>query len=381
MKEKLPMPEGLKNLKTSMTIYKEKDYVVLDSEETKILKSDNANYIFNKENGCMKTWGKTLKEDVEAFPAPTILDLEVTTICNGTGGIFDSKDYGQEKICDFCYKGNNPKGKNMSFETFKKVFDKLPHSLTQVAFGADSKCQTNPDLWKMMKYANNCGIIPNITASQVDKETAKEIAKYCGAAAISRYHEPDIFAESVKNLTDLGMEQINCHMMISEETFDRSMELIDQVVSDPRLEKLNAIVFLALKTKGRGVGFHPLSQIKFNLLVERCKTNNINYGFDSCGSLKFFNSLSEGEYKEMGQYIQPCESTLESSYINVDGDFFPCSFTEGTEGWETGLSVLNCENFVDNIWNNPRTVEFRNKLIETKKNNKFGCRNCPIYTI
>lgn len=362
--------------KTDKTIFVQDNYSVIDSKDEKILASSNANYIFNKKTGEMLTWGKTLKDDVEAFPAPTILDLEITTLCNGVG------HFGEEKLCPFCYKSNEGfKGENMSFETFKKIFDKLPKSITQVAFGADSKCQTNPELWKMMNYAREKGVIPNITAAQVDKETAKKIAKYCGAVAISRYHEPDIFADSVKNLTDLGMKQVNAHMMISEETYGRSLELISQAVSDPRLKKMNAIVFLALKTKGRGAGYHPLSQEKFNNLIQECKKNNLNYGFDSCGSLKYFNSLSEPEYDKVAKFIQPCESTLESSYINVKGEFFPCSFTEGTKGWEKGLSVLKCNNFVKDIWNHEKTENFRNKLLETKKNNKFGCRNCPIYKI
>jgi radical SAM protein with 4Fe4S-binding SPASM domain len=83
-------------------------------------------------------------------------------------------------------------------------------------------------------------------------------------------------------------------------------------------------------------------------------------------------------YKGM---IMPCESTLESSYINVDAEFFPCSFTEGTEGWETGISVIEHKNFIENVWNSPRVYQFRNKLLATKSCNKFGCRECPIYKI
>lgn len=67
-------------------------YLILDSEERKLFRSKNANYDFNKETGEMATWGKTLEEDAVAFPAPTILDLEVTTKCTGVGGV----------LCPFC---------------------------------------------------------------------------------------------------------------------------------------------------------------------------------------------------------------------------------------------------------------------------------------
>lgn len=354
-----------------MTEYKYDGFEVIENKEYKILMSKNANYVFNRNYGEMITWGKTFSEDAEVFPSPTILDLEVTTICSGVGGV----------LCPFCYKGNNPNGKNMSFETFKTIFDKLPKSITQIAFGADSKCKSNPDIFKMMQYARNNGIVPNITVAEINIGTAKTLADLCGAVAVSRYHDPDLFANSVKLLTDNSMEQVNCHLMISEETFDRAVETINQVVNDFRLRKLNAIVFLSLKTKGKGEKFHTLSQDKFYELIYLCKKYNIKYGFDSCSALKFFKTLDDEGYDNIKDSVQPCESTLESSYINVDGDFFPCSFTEGTDGWENGISVINCNDFIKDVWNNKKVEEFRNKLIATKKTNKFGCRNCPIYKI
>jgi radical SAM protein with 4Fe4S-binding SPASM domain len=319
----------------------------------------------------MESWGRTREDNPVKFPAPTILDFEVTTKCTGVGGV----------LCPFCYKANNPNGKNLSFENFKKIFDKLPRSITQIAFGADSKCMTNPDIWDMMLYAKDKGVIPNITVAELDKETACKLASICGAVAVSRYHNPDICYNSVKYLADCGLKQVNIHYMIAEETYDRAVQTIKDAATDERLKDLNAIVFLSLKTKGRGEHFHPLSQAKFDSLVNLCNELNISYGFDSCSSLKYFRSLSDKEYKLYSGYVQPCESTLESSYINVDGEFFPCSFTEGTQGWEKGISVLDCDNFVDDVWNNPRTEEFRNRLLGSTCKNRFGCRECPIYTI
>ena len=55
------------------------DYKIADGENYKILKSKNANYFFNKKTGYMASWGRTVKEDVTVFPAPTLLDIEVTT--------------------------------------------------------------------------------------------------------------------------------------------------------------------------------------------------------------------------------------------------------------------------------------------------------------
>ena len=349
-----------------------KKYTIVENEKKKILSSSEANYIFDKETGNMLTWGKTKDDDAIMFPAPTILDLEITTSCSGVSGV----------LCPFCYKSNNPHGKNMSYDTFKKIFDKLPKSLTQIAFGADSKGLSNPDMFDMMLYARDKGVIPNITVAELNEDTACKLASICGAVAVSRYANKDVCYDSIKMLTDCGLDQVNMHFMIAEETYDRALETINDIKTDSRLAKLNAIVFLSLKTKGRGKkGFNQLSQEKFNSLVRACEDNGIGFGFDSCSGVKYFHSLTDDNYEKMSQYIQPCESTLESSYINVDGEFHPCSFTEGTEGWETGLSVVDCEDFVKDIWNHPRTWEFRDKLLATTCKNRFGCRECPIYRI
>lgn len=354
-----------------MKKYHYEDFEVFETNERKFLRSKEANFNFNKETGLMQTWGSTLEEDVDKFPAPDILDLEVTTSCTGVKG----------QLCKFCYKANNPNGTNMSFKTFKKIIDKLPKTITQIAFGADSKCKTNPEIWDMMVYARDQGIVPNITVAELDKETACRLASICGAVAVSRYQDKNVCYDSVKMLQDCGLEQLNIHQLISEETYEQALETISDAAEDSRLKGLNAIVFLSLKRKGRGLGYHQLSQDKFNALVQMCKEKNINYGFDSCSSIKFFNSLSQEDYEKYSEMIMPCESTLESSYINVDGEFFPCSFTEGTEGWETGISVVDAEDFVKDVWNHSRVEEFRSKLMATKACNKFSCRECPIYMI
>jgi len=346
-------------------------FQITENEKFKKMTSSDANYIFNKINGQMITWGKTLEDDAEKFPGPTIADIEITTSCDGVKG----------QLCSFCYKANNPHGKNMSFETFQKVFDNLPKTITQIAFGADSKAKSNPDIWKIMEYSKNNGVIPNITVAEIDDKVADKLAFYCGAVAVSRYADKDVCYDSVKKLTNRGMKQVNIHMMISEDTYDRAVETVYDMKDDERLSKMNAIVFLSLKQKGRGVNHSALSQEKFNELVRLSNELDISYGFDSCSSLKFFKSLSRNDYEKFKGMIMPCESTLESSYINVDGNFFPCSFMEGTEKWKNGLDVENTSNFINAIWNNERVEEFRQNLLETKKTNCFDCRDCPYYKI
>lgn len=371
------------------------NYRVEESKDYKKLISPNANYIFDKRDGVTLSWGKTIKEDPECFPGPVIADIEITTGCLGLTGDSSSEDakkYGTRLICPFCYKSNTPNNtKYMSFETFKKLFSVLPKTLTQIAFGADATLQLNPDIWKIMAYSRENGVIPNVTlANVINDEIADNLAKYCGAVAISRYHIPDICYNSVKKLTDRGMKQVNIHYMISKETLKGAYDTIDSASSDERLKGLNAIVFLSLKTKGRGEhGYTPLTQEEFTALVKYAREKKVGVGFDSCSSLKAFNAYKGTDSeKTVARLIEPCESSLLSLYINVEGKYFPCSFTEGYKGkevdWTEGLDALECkdtEDFLNKIWNNKKTQEFRNLLIESKKNNEFGCRTCPLYLI
>ena len=484
-------------------------YRVCEDQTTKIFMSEEANYFFNKKTGYMSTWGKTPDEDAVKFPAPTLLDMEVTTICKGvdgkpcpfcfpegtmidmydgtrkpieeikagdevrtyntesvfhfgwkgivketsvreyegdlisitlendkvirctpnhrfltkrgwieaqnlletdvlTGGVDrlfhkTGKDHFKGKVYNFacdpfqnylvedcvvhnCYKSNSPNGKYMSFETFRDIFDKMPKSITQIAFGADAQATSNPDLFRMMSYARSNGVIPNITVAQITDETAEKLVKVCGAVAVSYYPKanPDACLDSVYKLTSRGMKQVNIHMMISEDTLEDTFSLLDKCGTDKRLEGLNAVVFLSLKKKGRGTDYTVLSQDHFDEVVQYAMSKNIRIGFDSCSSyksLKFF-SKDEDALGRVKSSVISCESTLESCYIAVDGKFFPCSFMEGEGDWKEGLDVLTCKDFVTDVWNNPKTEEFRKSLLSNITYIEgTPCRMCPFFEV
>lgn len=78
----------------------------VETENFKHLRSPNSNYDFNKKTGYTEMWGKTKEEDIiYSDVGPQILDLEISTICNGY------KDTGR---CHFCSppgtKINTPSG-------------------------------------------------------------------------------------------------------------------------------------------------------------------------------------------------------------------------------------------------------------------------------
>jgi hypothetical protein len=342
-----------------------------NTKKLRTCRSEGYNFIFNKTNGNFARWGNTLEDDPQVAPMNEILDCEITTICHGV----PNKD-GVKIPCEFCYKSNTPKGKNMSFETFKGIIDKMPWTL-QVAFGADSECTSNPDIWKMMAYCRKKDIVPNITVANISDETADELTKYCGAVAVSRYFNKDICYDSVKKLTDRGMKQINIHALVSNETYDLVMETLKDKLTDKRLEKLHAIVMLNLKQRGRGEAYNKLPEDKFKALVDFAFKNNIVIGFDSCGCGKFLDAVKDyPNYKKLEMISEKCESSLFSAFIDVNGCFYPCSFCGGDSknSWTKGLDVVGCKDFIKDIWNNEKTINFRDTLLKNS-------RNCPLYDV
>jgi MoaA/NifB/PqqE/SkfB family radical SAM enzyme len=353
---------------------------LVDTCDIKGVRSKNFNLNFNKKTGYTERWGSTLEDDPLFSPiGPEILDLEISVD-------------GCPNSCRFCYKSNTPKpATNMSFETFKTIIDKMPRILTQVAFGITG-IQTNPDFIKMMEYCREIGVIPNFTLTGIDltDEIAEKVAKLSGALAVSCYQtDKNVCYDTIKKFTDLGMDQVNMHLMVSGETLEFAYEVLNDRMNDPRLAKNNAIVFLGVKPKGRAKDrYNPLTLEEYDKLVKFCLSNDIAFGFDSCSAPKFEASVraSDLPQKKKDQLIQSSESCesfgLFSSYINVRGEYSPCSFTEGEVAeecgdWSSGLSVLECDDFLRDIWYNDKVNDVRVKSIKTASCD--GCRRCLTF--
>ena len=341
---------------------------LIDSKRLKVLISENYNYSFRKSDGFFVRCGKTKEDDGDLnLGLPEIADIEISTVCDGVNG-----------VCKFCYKSNTPNGKYMSFETFKLLFSKLPKSITQIALGIGNlSFEGTETMFQIIDYCRENGVIPNLTINGAgidDDNIAIRLSRSLGACAVSVY-DKEVTYNAVKKLTDLGMTQVNIHFMISEETFDLANHLIEDRLNDIRLKNLNAIVFLSLKQKGRGEKYHQLSNEKFKQIIDRCIELNINFGMDSCSSFKFLRNVDNREKYEMS--VESCEAGIYSSYINTEGEYFPCSFMEGKDDWSEGLDILNCEDFLKDIWWNEKTLKFKEKIINCRK-----CEICcPLYEI
>jgi MoaA/NifB/PqqE/SkfB family radical SAM enzyme len=348
-----------------------KYHIYFTKAGSKHVRSTEYNYDFDLVTGNFRRWGKNYEDDPTLAPAPELLDIEISTACHGVGG-----------PCKFCYKSNGPAGQNMSLDTFKRLFYKLNPVITQVAFGIGD-VDANSDMLAIFAHCRENGVIPNVTinGARMTPELYQQLAKLCGAVAVSRY-DADTCYNAVSALHDAGLKQVNIHALLSAETYDQCLQTLKDCATDPRLVgKIRAVVFLAAKPKGRGDCLSPLRDVdKYRVLIEKAQEIGVGFGFDSCSAPLFLaatqNHPRAEEFKELAE---PCESTLFSLYIDVTGRVWPCSFLADTDF--PRIMAQDVTNFQE-IWQHPGVVSWREKLLATATSSDAlvpGCRECPVY--
>lgn len=354
-------------------------YIYFEKDQTKSIRSEKYNSDFDTVTGLFKRWGSTIEDDPAYSPfGPEILDIEISSgKCKGN--------------CPWCYKGNtsNQSIKYMSLETFKSIFDKLDTNVCgQIAFGI-TDIDANPDFWDIMQYARSHNVVPNYTTNGigVTDEVAQKTHDLCGACAVSIYsHTKEIAYDAIAKYTATGMTQVNIHFMLSQETLDFAYQVLQDLEEDSRLQKVNAIVFLQYKDKNPKATHHSPTFDQFKALVDFCLQENIRFGFDSCSGSMFMKSVvTRPNATELIQYVDNCESSLMSFYLNVDGVAYPCSFLEGIGVWEEGIDVTKVDNFFKEVWYNDKIVQYRDRLINSSKSCACSfsgqCRSCMEYDI
>ena len=339
--------------------------------------SPRYNYLFDSASGAFARWGATQAEN-PAVGMLEIFDLEVSTICSGVGA----------GPCAFCYKSNGPRGRNMSFATFKAIFDLLPVTLTQIAFGIGD-LEANPDLLSMFDYCrvndHNPGVVPNLTINGVGltPQWAADLAARCGAVAVSAYEPRDICYDAVAALSAAGLAQVNIHALVSIETLDRAKEIIADIVNDPRLAGVRALVLLALKPKGRGERYHTVTDPAiYRELIDLAAAAGVTLGFDSCTAPTYLAAVRDmPDFPMRAALAESCESDRFSGYANVEGKYWHCSFTEGRPGFEP-VDLLTVKDFNTEVWQASVVRAFRTRLLGGLSSHiSEDCYRCPVYDL
>jgi len=360
--------------------------IVINGKENRSVISANYMYTFNKVTGHFARWGKTHEDDPAFAPFPEIADVEISTICNGIGKLDNDGNEipNTAHPCPFCYKSNTGKGSNMSLETFKKVFAHLNQhkTLTQIAFGIGD-INGNPELFDILYYTRRSDVVPNITVNGwgISTEIAEKLAKVCGAVSVSHYND-DVCFNAVKKLTDFigkpgtTLNAVNIHQLLSMETYNECLDIINKIKTDERLKNMGSVVFLSLKPKGDRNHFNCIDSMeKYHKLFNKAMDEGIGFGSDSCGAKHVMESFKDHEnYEQIKTSVEGCESTCFSIYVNTEAKVFPCSFAEGVGEWKDGINLLEVEDFKKEVWHNEKIIKFREANIKK-------CDSCLIYKI
>lgn len=322
--------------------------------------------------GVVARFGKTPapKDDPVFSPVgPEIVDLEI------------SKDGCPNATrCAWCYKENSDgPPQNMTLETFKGILHKLRDCkvLRQIALGITGT-QTNPDLIPIMEHCRSVGIAPNMTLTGKDltPQLAKDIARLAGAVAISVYpDDKELGYKTIKQMSDLGIKQVNMHLLVSKITLDFCYEVLDDI-KDNKVPGLRYVVMLSLKPKGRGQDLQVLTEEEHFALFNYARDNKIKFGMDSCAASRFERYMKQSNMTGADLVLsemlaEPCESTLFSAYINVEGKFVPCSFCEGKV---EPIDLTYVDNFLTEVWLSGKLDAFRGRLLTGTQ-----VRACPVY--
>ena len=339
--------------------------------------SPSYNYLFDSRTGAFARWGATSDDD-PVVGYLEIFDLEVSTVCSGVGA----------GPCAFCYKSNGPRGRNMDFATFKRIFDLLPPTLTQIAFGIGD-LEANPDLLAMFDYCrdndHNPGVVPNLTinGAGLSPQWAADLAARCGAVAVSAYEPREVCYDAVAALSTAGLAQVNIHALMSRETIDRVRELISDIATDQRLAGVRALVLLALKPKGRGERYHVVTDpVAYRQIIDLAAAAGVDLGFDSCSAPTYLAACAGmADFATRAALAESCESDRFSGYANVDGQYWHCSFTEGRPGFAP-VDLLAVKDFNREVWASTVVRAFRTRLLcRAAPHISSDCYLCPVYDL
>jgi len=352
-------------------------WLVVDAPLFKIarnLTDCSYNCFFSKETGLNIRFGKELEDDPAYCElGPEILDLEI--VVNGCLPVKGSEN------CKYCYKCNtNAAPVSMTFETFKHIVDSFPKNLSQIAFGITS-LHANPDMPKMFEYCREVGITPNLTTVGVDldDEMRDLLCSKAGAVAVSCYPgAKELCYKTIRELSSCAREKfgrsmsVNMHILLSKWNKDHLMEVL-QDIADKKVEGLKSVVLLRVKPCGRAKSMDctiPMSL--YEEVVDFCMSKGISFGFDSCSATPVMEVLKKKGHDELCRCCEPCESSKLSSYINVKGEYWSCSFAERTD-FIKPINVLEYESATE--WWNSDEVKRVRFLKEP------ACKSCPIFNL
>ncbi|RCW23450.1 radical SAM/SPASM domain-containing protein [Marinilabilia salmonicolor] len=315
----------------------------------KQFKEHNYSIFFNKSNGCfIRLEDKGYPEVFWSPDAPELLDVSITNRCT--------------MQCEFCYRCSSPEGIDISLDDYKRIVDEASKlGVLQIALGGGNPNE-HPDFIDILKYTHDKGIVVSYTSNGLglSKEILKATEEFCGAMAISAYAPYEILKNAILSIKEFDIKT-NIHYILKKDTVS---DAIEWLVSPPGfLDYINAIVFLNYKPSIEGLDLSLNDErdiLRFFDSVNN-KKHPVKIGFDSCSISGVIKYIKTNE-----AFIEPCEASRFSAFINESLEMFPCSFMSNSN---------NCGdlrvNSIQDIWQG--NVHFKNMRSKIENNN---CKTC-----
>lgn len=312
---------------------------------------------FNTKTGEEILTGIHNKPDPFILKLPSLIDIGIMGHC--------------ENRCDICYQGSDHED-HMDISDFIKIIDQIKHHTNQVALGGRGDPNKHPEFDQFVIYARRNGVVPNYTTSgngltQDEVDLTKE---YCGGVAVSNYNK-DYTYEALNRFINSGIKP-NIHFVYTRDSYQDALNIIDGIdIWEGRFDirKLNAVVFLLFKRKGRATNLVDLvpTYYQINLLCnyikEKASERSFDIGLDSC-LVNYYDDIIKNRDSSDSLSLDTCEASRMSAYISPSLIMTPCSFCN-----PEGESVR--DKSIKEIWDtSPAFIKAR-KILLNKKN------SCP----
>ncbi len=294
--------------------------------------------------------------DVFAANFPHMVDIGIMGHCS----------HGRSGLClksgVQCYQnGLSVEKPNMSLENFKRIAAECKDLTNQFALGGRGDPNEHENFEEILKTCRENHIVPNYTTSGFDLTDEQILIskKYCGAVAVSWYRS-DYTYKAIQRFIDAGVKT-NIHYVLNHDTLDEAIHLFE---TDSFPQGVNAVIFLTHKPVGLGQKEKCLryNDPKVHRMFKLIKQGSRRFkvGIDGCLVVGLINSGLRFDMR----YLDTCEATRFTCYIDADMNMFPCSFDINGQ---YGVSLR--ENTIAQAWNSEQFQQFRNILRE-------GCKGC-----
>jgi MoaA/NifB/PqqE/SkfB family radical SAM enzyme len=328
--------------------------VLVKTPFNKVFYNDKYFLGFNMNTGFEVLSGINGNPDPFSLELPSLIDIGIMGYCHNK--------------CKICYQGDIEED-HMDIAEFIKIIDQIKHHTNQVALGGRGDPNKHPQFEEFIMYAKYNKVVPNYTTSGkgLTDQEVELTKKYCGSVAVSSYNQ-DFTFRALDMFMNANMKT-NVHYVYSQETYEDALKLLngeDIWNGKVNLDKLNAVVFLLFKKRGRAEKLNELvpTYYQVSLLCQAIASNSKNLkfipGMDACICNYFFDCISMDDYKKT--VLDTCEAARASAYISSSMKMIPCSFCNPIYG------VSLKDQTIKEVWDNSPIFQNARNALKEKRN-------------